>query len=273
MNLFNSKLLFILAVLCTYIPQLAEAQIPGESSFVDTDIPGTHLGFDESAPGFRTFFAGIGPGAGLTAVSVGSSSPQSSGGFLANTQDKLKIGARAGIYLADGEPANDMIFYGVYGSYLFAPNWYLGVGADFLEFDFEQPYKMLKINSDLVNDASASNTIISAWIEREYGQDSQAWKPFALAGIGFGITDVDDVQGDVPGGGTYDITTDGGTEVIPFIGAGLRNRFNKSFEAEFAVRAQYHIGGWDVKDRISGLKASVDDYFAYGAYAGLIFRF
>jgi hypothetical protein len=215
----------------------------------------------------------MGSGAGLTAVSVGSSSPQDSGGLFGKIENKLKIGARTGLYLASGEPANDMIFYGVYGSYLLAPKWYLGVSADFLEFDFERPYKILKINSDLVNDAPASNTIISAWIEREYGQDSQAWKPFALAGIGFGITDVDDVQGDVPGGGTYDITTDGGTEIIPFIGAGLRNQFSKSFEAEIAVRAQYHIGGWDVNDRISGLKASVDDYFAYGAYAGLIFRF
>ena len=34
-----------------------------------------------------------------------------------------------------------------------------------------------------------------------------------------------------------------------------------------------HIGGWDVEDRISGLTGSVDDYFAYGAYAGLVFRF
>ena len=273
MNLFNCRLLSMLAALCIYVPQLAGAQTPGESSFADMDILGTRLGFDESAPGFGTFYAGIGQGAGLTAVSVASSNSQDSGGFFGNTQDKLKIGARAGIYLASGEPANDMIFYGVYGSYLLAPKWYLGVSADFLGFDFEQPYKILKINSDLVNDAPASNTIISAWIEREYGQDSQAWKPFALAGMGFGIVDVDDIQGDVEGGGTYDITTDGGTEVIPFIGAGLRNQFSKSFEAELAVRAQYHIGGWDVKDRISGLKGSVDDYFAYGAYAGLIFRF
>jgi len=115
----------------------------------------------------------------------------------------------------------------------------------------------------LVNDASASNTIISAWLKHDFGQDSKAWKPFWLAGIGFGITDIDEVRGDVSGGGTYDISTDGGTEIIPFVDAGLLHTFSKSLEAEFGIRAQYHIGGWDVKDRNSGLTGSVDDYLAY----------
>lgn len=273
MNLFNSRLLLMLAALSIYVPQLAGAQIPGESSFVDMDILGARLGFDEAAPEFGAFYAGIGPGAGLTAVSVGSSSPQGSGGLFGKTQDKLKIGARYGIFAANGEPANDMPFYGVYGSYLLSPDWYLGVGVDSFEFDFERPYRVLGLQSPIEKDAPVSNTVISAWIEREFGQDSKAWKSFALAGIGFGMTDVDDLQGDVSGGGTYNITTDGGTEIIPFIGAGLRHIVTKRLEVEIAARADYHIGGWDVKDRNSGLTASVDDYMAYGAYVGLAYRF
>ncbi len=258
---------------CIYVPQLAGAQTLGRDTFGGIEGFSVLRESDQPTGRFGTSFGGIGSSLGLAAVSDDSGGGQGSGGLFGKAEDKLQIGARTGIFLASGEPANDMIFYGVYGRYLLKPNWYLGVGADFVGFDFEQPYKILKIKSTVVNDASASNTVISAWIERQYGQDSDTWKPFVLAGLGLGITDVDDVKGNVVGGGTYDIVTDGGTEVIPFVGAGYRYAFSKRFEADFAARAQYHIGGWDVKDRTSGVKGSVDDYFAYGGYVGLVFRF
>lgn len=268
-----SKLALLFAVVCIYIPQLAGAQTLGDGAFVGIDGFSTRQEFDQPAGGFGPFLGGIGSSFGLAAVSDDSSGGQGSGGFLGKTKDKLQIGVRTGIFLASGEPANDMMFYGVFGRYLLKPNWYLGVGADFLEFDFERPYRLLGMQGAVENDASASNTIISAWIERQYGQDSEAWKPFVLAGLGLGITDVDDVQGNLAGGGTYNIATDGGTEVIPFVGAGFRHTFSKRFAAELAARIDYHIGGWDVKDRNSGLTGSVDDYLAYGAYGGLVFRF
>ena len=268
-----SRLAILFMVMCISVPQLAGAQTLGRDAFGGIDSFSTLRESDQPNGKFGTSFGGIGSTLGLTAVSNDSSGGQGSGGLFAKAEDKLQIGARTGIFLASGEPANDMIFYGVYGRYLLKPNWFLGVGADFLDFDFETPNKILKIKSTVVNDASASNTIISAWIERRYGQESDAWKPFVLAGLGLGLTDVDDVKGNVVGGGTYDIVTDGGTEIIPFVGVGYRYAFSKRFEADFAARAQYHIGGWDIKDRTSGLKGSVDDYFAYGGYVGLLFRF
>lgn len=267
------KLSLLFAVICIFASQLAGAQTLDEGVLYETNSLSARQGLYQPTPALENFFAGIAPSLEFVAVSDNSSASQDSGVLFGNAEDKLKIGARFGILVADGEPANDMPFYGVYGSYLLKPDWYLGVGVDFFEFDFEQPYKILGINSALVNDAPVSNTVISAWIEREFGQDSQAWKPFALAGIGIGMTDVDDLRGDVSGGGTYNITTDGGTEVIPFIGAGLRHSLTKRLDVEITGRADYHIGGWDVKDINSGLTASVDDYLAYGAYVGLVYRF
>ena len=42
MNLFNYRLLIMLAALYIYFPQLAGAQTPGENSFLDTDILRVH---------------------------------------------------------------------------------------------------------------------------------------------------------------------------------------------------------------------------------------
>ncbi len=273
MKLAICKLSLLFAMICIFIPHLAEAQPIDESALFETNSLSARQGLYQPTPDFGKFFAGIAPIAEFLAVSDDSSASQGSGVLFGNVEDKLKIGARFGILVADGEPANDMPFYGVYGSYLLSPDWYLGVGVDFFDFDFERPYRVLGLQSTIVKDAPVSNTVISAWIEREFGQDSQALKSFALAGIGFGMLDVDDLRGDVSGGGTYNITTDGGTEVIPFIGAGLRHSLTKRIDVEITARAEYHVGGWDVKDLNSGLTASVDDYLGYGAYVGLAYRF
>lgn len=189
---------------------------------------------------------------------------------------KFQIGVRGGLLLGDGEPANDMPMYGIYGRYNWTKKWNLGLSLDNLSGDFERPYKVLGIQSDVEQDASMNNIIISVWGEREFVPASEKFKrlrPYIAGGLGIGLVDVDDVNGSVAGGGQFDITTDADTEYIPALALGLRYLLGKNWEAEIAGRYSYHIADWKVTDRISGMVSSIDNYSTYGFYVGMGFRF
>jgi opacity protein-like surface antigen len=183
---------------------------------------------------------------------------------------KFQIGVRGGVFLGDGKPANDFPMFGIYGRYNWSKEWHLGLSLDYLSGDFERPYKLLGINSPTELDASMTNTIITLWGEREFSLKSQKLRPYIAGGIGIGLVDVDDVG---ESGGQFNIETDAGTEFIPALAVGLRYLFGERWEAEIAGRYSYHLADWEVKDTISGISDSVDNYSTYGFYLGLGFRF
>jgi len=39
------------------------------------------------------------------------------------------------------------------------------------------------------------------------------------------------------------------------------------------LKADHHIADWEVMDRVSGNRGTVDSYTAWGAYGGLTYRF
>jgi hypothetical protein len=186
---------------------------------------------------------------------------------------KFVVGIRGGTFLGDGEPANDLPMFGIYGRYNWSEKWDLGLSLDYLSGDFERPYKLLGITSTDELDADMTNIIITVWGEREFSLKSQKLRPYIAGGIGIGLVDVDDVSGTVAGGGPFDIETDAGTEFIPALAVGLRYLFGKRWEAEIARRYSYHIADWDVEDQVSGKSDSLDNYSTYGFYFGLGFRF
>jgi len=51
-----------------------------------------------------------------------------------------QVGVRGGMTLANGEPANDLITYGIYGRYNLNDRWNIGLSVDSLTGDFEEPY-------------------------------------------------------------------------------------------------------------------------------------
>lgn len=136
--------------------------------------------------------------------------------------DMFHIGVRPGVTLADGQPANDILSVGVFGRYRLTDRWLVGIALDQAEFDFEEPAKLLGLKAMEVVDASTTESLISAWIEREFNTQSDWLTPFLGAGLGIGIVETDDVTGPLAGDGTFDITTDPGMEIIPSILAGLR---------------------------------------------------
>jgi hypothetical protein len=186
---------------------------------------------------------------------------------------KFAIGIRGGTFLGDGEPSNDLPMFGIYGRYNWSEKWNMSLSLDYLSGDFERPYKLLGIDSTTELDSDMTNIIITIWGEREFSLKSQKLKPYIAGGIGIGLVDVDDLSGNVSGGGQFDIKTDGGIEFIPALAVGLRYLFGERWEAEIAGRYNYHIADWDVEDRISGKSDSLDNYSTYGFYLGLGFQF
>jgi len=192
-------------------------------------------------------------------------------------EKRFEIGSRVILVTAGGEPANDMISVGVYGEYRLAGgSWYVGGAIDQYSYDFERPWKFVGLQQDTtvdVIDAPTDATVFSGWIGRESGrQDRRLWF-FWTAGLGIGSPDVEDVTGPVAGGGTFDITTGPGSEIIVSATGGLRQRVGKRWSFQFALRADHHFADWKVVDQISGSTGTVDDYTGLGANLSVGFRF
>lgn len=189
---------------------------------------------------------------------------------------RFDLGARLILTAADGEPANDIPGYGVFGHWQMSDRWSLGFAVDRTEYDFETPAKLLGLsqNPSLEPiDVVAEATILSGWIERTYPRPGGRMDWFWGAGLGFASVDVPDATGPLAGGGTFDITTEADTEIIVSLLAGLHRRLGERWTIEFALRADQHLADWQLTDRVSGNRGAVDDYLALGGHLGIGFRF
>lgn len=186
------------------------------------------------------------------------------------------LGVRGIITASEGEPANDIPGYGVFGHWRMSDHWSVGFAVDQTEYDFEEPALFVGLrqdpNIDPV-DVLAEATTFSAWIERTYPRPGGRMDWFWGAGLGFASIDVPDAVGPLAGGGTFDIGTDAGSESIVSILGGLHRRLGGRWFFEFALRADQHFADWKLTDRVSGAKGAVDDYLALGGHFGIGFRF
>lgn len=189
----------------------------------------------------------------------------------ASAQDqRFDLGLRGIITGADGEPANDIPGYGAFGHYRLNDRWALGFAVDRTEYDFEQPARVVGLQQDPdlpVIDAKAEATVVSAWLQRNFGP----W--FLGAGLGFASVDVPDATGPLNGPGTFHVETEVDTEFLASLIAGFQWRLGERWLLEFALRGDQHFAEWIVTDRISGRTATIDDYLALGGHVGAGFRF
>lgn len=190
---------------------------------------------------------------------------------------RVEIGPRFILVTAGGEPANDMVAVGIYGEYrLRGDDWFVGGAIDQYSYDFERPWRAVGLQQDPdveVIDATTDATVISGWIGKDYGRQDRRLRWFWTAGLGFSSPDADDVTGPTEGGGTFDLTTDPGSEIIVSASGGLRHRFGKRWSWQFALRADHHFADWEVVDRTSGNTGTIDDYTGLGAHLGFGIRF
>lgn len=191
-------------------------------------------------------------------------------------EQRFDLGVRGIITAADGEPANDIPGFGVFGHYNFSDRWSLGLAVDQTEYDFEEPARIVGLRQDQdldPIDVVAEATVLSAWLQRNFGQPGGRTTWFLGAGLGFATIDVPDAAGPLEGPGTFNIQTDADSEIIASLLAGFHRRLGNRLFLEFALRADQHFADWKLTDRVSGRTGSVDDYLAYGGYLGLGFRF
>jgi hypothetical protein len=88
------------------------------------------------------------------------------------------------------------------------------------------------------------------------------------AGAGFSLVEVDDVQGALLGGGSFEIETDAGTEILGSIGVGYRRRIGR-WRAELSARYDDHAADWELEDAPSGATGSVDDNATWAYLLGI----
>ncbi len=195
----------------------------------------------------------------------------------AGAQDRrFNLGVRGVLMAADGEPANDIPGFGVFGRYHLSDRWSLGLSVDQTEYDFEQPALVLGLQQDPSIepvDVLAEATVISAWLQRDYKRAGGRTTWFWGAGLGLASIDVPDAKGPLAGSGSFDIQTDADAEVIASLTAGVIRRLGQRWFLEFALRADQHFADWKLTDRVSGATGAIDDYLALGGQLGIGFRF
>lgn len=187
---------------------------------------------------------------------------------VAAADNQYSLAPYVTITTGDGEPAHDIPRMGLKGRYLLNRNLYLTMTMDYTKFDFERPYKLLGIDSTNEIDAKVSGMIFGAGAEREFSFN-RLIKPYVGAGIGVTFISADDITGKSPNGDAFDISTDTGTEFIPYVNGGVRWMFWRNLSLDLGTRFEYHVADWVVTDRASRLSNSIDDYFQYGGYIGI----
>jgi hypothetical protein len=190
-------------------------------------------------------------------------------------ESRWTLGIRTGTWLGTGEPANDLpIPAALVARYRLREHWWLNLALESSAGDFEKPHEVLGIMQDpsvADIDADASYTSFLASLERSYREPGERHEFYWLVGAGLSSVDVDDAGGPVQGGGTFDVATDAGTEVLASLGGGYR-RWWESWAGEALLRFDYHLADWAVSDSVSGALGSVDDYHTWALLFGLSYR-
>ena len=189
---------------------------------------------------------------------------------------KYEVGLRANVLLGDGVPANDILGYGVIGRYRLNNGWFIGAGIDTYAFDYERPWRILGLEQDpdvSTIDASADSTVFSGSIGRLYNETDHGFDWFWTLGLGFASPNVDDVTGPTDTGGTFDITTDAGSEIHLMATLGSSYNFSDSWSASFSARLEHHFMDVLITDSVSGSTAQIDSQSPIGAYLSLNYRF
>ena len=193
-------------------------------------------------------------------------------------ESRWEVGVRTGISSVGGKPANDIPGSALTGKYRLGEGSYLGLSIERLKFDFERPWKIVGVEQNravtaAAIDATVTSTVFSAFYERVYGGPTTRWNRYWNAGLGFASPDAGSVTGPAVGGGSFNIVTDAGNEVIPSVSGGVRYYFTRDLAVDLGLSASRHFADWKVTDRVSGRTGTIDDYTRIGIHLGLTYRF
>ena len=210
-----------------------------------------------------------------TALSLAIAASLTPYAVYAETED-FSIGAHANIVGGRGEPSNDVLGIGVIANYPVNDKWFMDIELIYSEADFERPWKTLGLVQD-PNEKTIDAVYTSTALLFHFGQnikmDNTTLDGYWTAGIGIHSIDVEDVTGSLDGGGTFNITTDAGTETLLGMKLGIRQRLSDNWSANYALRIDYHLADWKVTDTVSSTTTNIDNYTTYGLLAGVTRKF
>lgn len=189
---------------------------------------------------------------------------------------KWELGLRPTVLLGDGVPSNDMLGLGLALRCERGKDWTVGFGLDQFQFDFEEPNTRLGIAlppGTKPIDSKIDSTVVSAWLERRYGDDGPGWSWFWTAGFGYAFLDAPTVTGPTDSGGTFTIVTDASDELQLHASIGARWRFGGNWALEMAALAQHHMSDYRLVDLESGTTGKIGSHTPLGANLGISYRF
>ncbi len=192
----------------------------------------------------------------------------------AATGAEYELSGRLNIVGANGTPSNDILGFGVILHRKLSDDWYLGFSLEnATDFDVERPNEELDIDSVSETDALGTMNMFTVVAERRYMLESEGWIGFWNLGAGIADIDVDDADGDVEGGGRFDIKIDADTEYVLIGSVGALQRLGEHWSARYEATLEQHFADWEIEDRVSGRTDSYDDYTVYGLRVGFNYRF
>lgn len=183
-------------------------------------------------------------------------------------QDQFELGLRGNVLLGDGQPANDILGFGIIGKYYFSDGWYLAGTLDSYDYDFERPYRVVGVSQDpnvKTIDSNITSTTLGAALGRHYG-DRSGFDWFWSAGIGVGFPDSGNVSGPTDTGGTFDLLVDAKTEIQIMGTLGTSYFLSDKWSFTAAARAEHHFLDISVTDLESGNTGKIDSQTPLGAY-------
>lgn len=189
---------------------------------------------------------------------------------------RFDLGLRYSALHAGGSPAADVPYLGLVFRYAMNDRWTVAGALDKVEFDFESPAAHLGLQQDTsvpTVDSKVEGTQLSVWIDRQYGKAPSRLRWFWNAGLGFTAPSASAARGPLQGGGTFDIQTDVGTEIIPTFAGGARWFLSERWLLELAGRLDHHFADWTVQDQVSGDRTTVGSYTTRGAHIVMAVRF
>ena len=189
---------------------------------------------------------------------------------------RFEIGARAGLLVGDGKPANDIGVTGLNLRWRLGEQWSVQFGVQRHTFDAERPASWLGLDQDPdveTIDAKAKATAVSVGLRRDHGAAGSRWGWFWNLDLGAAKTKVPTVNGPLEGGGTFEIRTRAKREWVVGAGAGVRYQFSPGWAGEFGLQAEHHQANWRVTDAVSGRSGKVGAYQAGGLWLGLAAAF
>lgn len=189
---------------------------------------------------------------------------------------RYEIGVRGNVLLGDGQPANDILGFGIAGRYYLADGWFVAAAIESYDYDFERPIEVVGLRQDpavKTIDARTTMTVASAALGRIHGQETGRFDWFWSLGVGAGFPDVADATGPLLGGGTFDLQTDAGAEFHLQAKLGIGYRISPRWSVNATARAEQHFMDYKVTERTSGATGSVDSQTPLGAHFGISYRF